>query len=307
MQKTLAIVIPAYKPDYLEKTLTSLANQSSKGYTLYIGDDASPYDLKSIVSRYSDRIHLTYHRFEHNLGATDLVAHWNRCIRLCQDEEWICLFSDDDIMQKNCVAVFQESSVDDCVDVLHFQLEIIDGQDKTIQQCPPFPDNLTAEVFFDRLFRRQLVARMPEFIFRRRFLAEHGFVPFDLAWRSDTATVMSAALSGGIQTLSGPEAKVCWRASDSNISGIMALKQRKNVINIEFFNWVHDFFERNGIKCPMSRFYLLKTIVFALEWYGANGLISDGIMAAKKLNNAKGIRPLVMLFVLYRLIYRLLE
>ena len=118
---------------------------------------------------------------------------------------------------------------------------------------------------------------------------------------------MSAALSGGIQTLSGPEAKVCWRASDSNISGIMALKQRKNVINIEFFNWVHDFFERNGIKCPMSRFYLLKTIVFALEWYGANGLISDGIMAAKKLNNAKGIQPLVMLFVLYRLIYRLLE
>ena len=54
MRNTLAIVIPAYKPDFLLKTLTSIYSQSCKDFNLYIGDDCSPYDLSSIISQFND-------------------------------------------------------------------------------------------------------------------------------------------------------------------------------------------------------------------------------------------------------------
>lgn len=52
--KRLAIIIPAYKENFLFETLQSLANQTNKDFNVYVGDDCSPYDLQSIVSRFED-------------------------------------------------------------------------------------------------------------------------------------------------------------------------------------------------------------------------------------------------------------
>ena len=49
--KKLAIIIPAYKPRFLQETLDSIAKQNSHEFTEYIGDDASPYTLDTIVDR----------------------------------------------------------------------------------------------------------------------------------------------------------------------------------------------------------------------------------------------------------------
>lgn len=43
--KKLAIIIPAYKPRFLRETLDSIAKQNNHDFTVYIGDDASPYQL----------------------------------------------------------------------------------------------------------------------------------------------------------------------------------------------------------------------------------------------------------------------
>ena len=51
--KQLAIIIPAYKETFLRKALESIASQTCKDFTLYIGDDCSPNDLKSIVSDFT--------------------------------------------------------------------------------------------------------------------------------------------------------------------------------------------------------------------------------------------------------------
>ena len=99
-QNNLAIVIPAYKSTFLAAALDSIAAQTSLDFTLYIGDDCSPNHLGAIVDRYRDRINLVYHRFDTNLGGKDLVAQWERCIDMSQGEEWIWLFSDDDVMEK---------------------------------------------------------------------------------------------------------------------------------------------------------------------------------------------------------------
>ena len=56
----LAIVIPAYKSDFLYQTLDSFAQQSNKNFTLYVGDDYSPFDLESIVRRFQDKMEIKW-------------------------------------------------------------------------------------------------------------------------------------------------------------------------------------------------------------------------------------------------------
>ena len=99
----LAIIIPAYKATFLPAALDSIAEQTCKDFTLYIGDDCSPEPIGDIVEKYRDQINLVYQRFDTNLGGKDLVAQWERCIALSQGEPYIWLFSDDDVMEPNCV------------------------------------------------------------------------------------------------------------------------------------------------------------------------------------------------------------
>lgn len=305
---SLAIVIPAYKPDYLEKTLDSLAKQSCRDFSVYIGDDASPYELEEIALRFQTRINLHYTRFTENYGGNNLVSHWNRCLTLCQDEEWICIFSDDDLIESNCIQAFHNCQIDSSINIVHFNIDIIDENDRLIRSCPDFPSSISADQFFDLLFKRQIVARMPEYIFRRSYLEKNGLVSFDLAWRSDTATVIQAAHPCGILSISGDSCRIKWRASSTNISGLDSLKERKNQANIQFFNWVVSFFDSNKIQMSMSRFYLLKTIAFELEWRGTKEFIKDGLNASNKLIISKGLwRLLFILFLFYRIIYRRFE
>jgi len=303
---SLAIVIPAYKAEFLGAALESLVAQTNKDFKVYVGDDASPEGIGDIVAGFSDKLDIEYHRFTENLGGKNLIGQWERCVELCSDEEWVWLFSDDDVMQENCVEEFYKCEKSG-VDIVHFNINIIDKKGQLAQECPAFPDGMKSGEFFEALFRRQIVARMPEFVFRREFLMDKGFVNFDLAWRSDTASVMSAALAGGIKSIDG--ARVLWRASDANISALTSLMKRKNVVNVQFFNWADAFFKENGISLGMSRAYLLKTIVFALEYRGLGGFLSDGTSAALQLTFAKNIwyKLLTFMFVLYRIPYRFFE
>ena len=86
MTHRLAIIIPAYKATFLPAALDSIAMQTCKNFTLYVGDDCSPEPINNIVEKYRDKIELVYQRFETNLGGKDLVAQWERCIAMSQDE-----------------------------------------------------------------------------------------------------------------------------------------------------------------------------------------------------------------------------
>ena len=103
MHNRLAIVIPAYKGKFLTETLDSIARQDCMSFTLYIGDDCSPDDIGSIAEKYRDRINIIYRRFPENLGKTDLLAHWERCIAMTS-EPYIHFFSDDDILPPDAVS-----------------------------------------------------------------------------------------------------------------------------------------------------------------------------------------------------------
>ena len=139
MKNKLAIVIPAYKACFFREVLDSLAKQSRRDFTVYIGDDASPDDLESIVSDYKDQLDIFYFRFEQNWGGRDLVAHWERCIEL-SDEPLIWLFSDDDLMPSDAVERVMKTwkKSGECDAVFRFPLAIVDSYGKLKYINPPF-------------------------------------------------------------------------------------------------------------------------------------------------------------------------
>lgn len=225
-QHSLAIVIPAYKSTFLSATLDSIAAQTCKDFTLYIGDDCSPNGIGEIVSQYKDRIPLVYKRFDENLGGRDLVAQWERCIDMTQDEEWIWLFSDDDVMEPKCVEGFMQLPEEIKQNYLvHFHVKVLDMQSKTKALAGyPFPQVLTAKQYLDgKLFGKEgnyYISFVVEFVFSRKLYEKcGGFQNFDLAWGSDFLTwVKMAGMCKGIYTVDGEKGGICWRKSNENIS-----------------------------------------------------------------------------------------
>lgn len=257
-ENKLAIIIPAYKTEYLKHVFDSVSQQTCKDFNLYVFDDNSPYDILSIYNAYFSKWkNARYFRFEENLGGKDLAAHWYRCVKGSGIEEWVWLFSDDDLMTQNCVEEFykalnnKQNQIDD---VLHFNICQIDDNGDLEYMMPTYPQNISAADYYSLLHTGLLDTRMPEFIFRRSKLKEiGGYVSFDMAWKSDNATVTAMTYPGTIYTF--PEGMVSWRLSKKNITGVNmddVGEEKKRLATIDYFNWNYHFFKDRGISCGLT-------------------------------------------------------
>lgn len=264
----LAIVIPAFKPDFLNEAVRSLADQTCQKFTLYIGNDASPFDLDPIILPYLDKIDLVYKKFDVNLGGHDLVAQWDRCIALTQGEEWIWLFSDDDVMSENCVELFYKSlEKNKNSSLFHFDIQIIDGNGTTTNNCKPFYNEMYAKDIFAEKVKLKITSTVVEYIFKRElYEKENGFVKFDLAWGSDDATWIKFLKKDPVITIAS--AVVFWRYSEQNISSSLTdekIVKRKVFANIEYLRWIKVFFEVNQIADNTSETEKLKWILQTIK------------------------------------------
>jgi len=247
----LAIIIPAYKASFLAASLESITSQTCKDFTLYIGDDCSPYDLESIVKKHQDKINIVYKRFEANLGAKDLVAQWERCIDLNQGEEWLWLFSDDDIMAPNCVEDFYKTQKKHPEDKLfHFNINVINADGKLLHSSEQWPEHCTTKRYLDgKLSAKGFITYVVEFIIHRDiFFGAGRFQNYDLAWGSDFVSwVKFSNLNNGICTIS--DARISWRDSGENISpnhnsNIIYRKMKSVIRSVKFitdFAKIHHY------------------------------------------------------------------
>lgn len=270
-QNKLAIVIPAYKATYLANALDSIAAQTCQKFTLYIGDDCSPYNLERIVDSYRDKINLVYCRFDSNLGGKNLVAQWERCIDQTQGEEWLWLFSDDDIMEKNCVEVFYETLNEyPHVGLVHFNINQLDEITHRIVALPPFPKICAAKTYLDEKLKGNLVSYVVEFVVRRDVFYKCGrFQNFDMAWGSDFISWVKFSEEAG-EIVTCDQAKVYWRKSNENISPnksnpILMRKIRSLIANAK---WILDFTAKKGYgnrwfytKYPLGEIRRNKTLL----------------------------------------------
>jgi hypothetical protein len=255
--ENLAIVIPAYKTVYFKQVLETISNQTCKDFTLYIGIDGSSDDFKTLIEPYTTKISIVYKYFDNNLGKRNLVAHWERCIDMTKDEEWIWLFSDDDIMENTCVEDFYKTLPSSSgFDLFHFNILKINEQNIVTQNCFSFPEIYTSEEFLKGRLKGLVSSVAIEYIFKKKhFMACNRFQNFDLAWGSDDATWIKLSKRNGFKTIKN--SKVYWRLSSFNISSEIKdtdILYRKLNSQIQFANWALE--ETKGGKIQIEQNYL---------------------------------------------------
>lgn len=245
--KELAIVIPAYRSKYLDDVFKSFSDQTCKEFRIYVGDDNSPDDIYSIVEKWKDKINIEYTRFDHNIGASNLVAQWNRCFDLVKDESWIWLFSDDDFVDSNCVSSFYSSLISNPLfDIFHFDTVIVDEHGDRFRKASQYPRIISGSDYLDLTFRWKDRTNGISFIVRREKFYSHGcFQYFDLAWGSDNATWLKLSNPNGIYTI--PGAYTYWRYGGGSISSTWSknIARRKKEAFLDSLEWRIGFCREN--------------------------------------------------------------
>lgn len=243
----LAIVIPAYKSQFLWTVLESIADQSCRNFQLYVGDDASQQNIRGIVREFSNRVPLRYHRFSENLGAVSLTAHWRRCIELSR-EPWVWLFSDDDLMEEGCAEGFYRElrATPGMHELYRFNTCSIDADGGLICENAPHPQNESGSDFLVSRLRGGRTGTAQELIFSRAaWESVGGFPDFPLGWASDDAFVAAVGSQKPIRVIAGPRLK--WRLSGKNISTDNSLTNAVQKLKAcsKFVEWAADFLKKN--------------------------------------------------------------
>jgi len=254
----LAIVVPAYRSQFFRLALNSITAQSDRNFKCYIFDDNAPEEIKSI----SDDFHgFSYTRFDENMGGYDLIQHWHRCLEYVK-EEWVWLFSDDDVMDSNCVEEFYKAlSLYPKAAAFRFARKLIDANGQEIQEIRPIKDETGLEFLKSRFTGSG--SCLQDHILNWKKLKEinGGFVNFPLAWCSDDATW---CLLGEIHKIIAiPSAHVQIRISGINISSMKnteALRKKLHAFML-FYLWCTDKF-----KLPLSyKWMFIKRLVSSYD------------------------------------------
>jgi len=215
----LAIVVPYYKIDYFEITLKSLSTQVDKRFTLYIGNDASPDDPKSIIDKYFQPSEYKYYKYEQNLGSTNLELQWARILENVS-EEWFQILGDDDYISENFVENFylNYSNLRN-QHVVKFNNVLIDDQNKIIKSL--YIDYKTGVYpVMDLLIEKIGGGRnnsLSEHVFRKESYQKVGFKSYPLAWHTDDMFVLEMSRFSTFFFVA--ESVVYIRTFDGSISG----------------------------------------------------------------------------------------
>ena len=216
----LAIIIPYYKLTFFEATLQSLANQADKRFKVYIGDDASPEDCSALLQKFEGQFDFVYHRFESNLGGISLTQQLERCIALSNDEEWLMILGDDDVLGENCVANFYNNEIEirnSTANVIRFACNVINTEGAVFLGPYFHPKLELASNFYCRKVKNQTRSSLSEYIFKRDVYNTYKFVDYPLAWHSDDKAWLDFTENKPIYTIN--ETFVFVRFSEVNISG----------------------------------------------------------------------------------------
>lgn len=243
----LAVVIPAWRGRHLAAALDSLRAQSDRRFRVYIGDDASPDDLGTLVREHGRGLDLVLHRFDQNLGGVDLVAQWHRCIALTQTEPWIWLFADDDEAAPECVAAFYAglpAARRDGIHLLRFNHVVIDDGGAVIEVPEIHPERESAKelalAMLDPCSNRQW--RAPDHLFSRQVYAQwNGFLQAPKGLWSDRGTWMVYAKGGGVLTLSA--AMIRWRSHEGGTSTGHGARNWREFLEglLKHVRWTRDY------------------------------------------------------------------
>lgn len=234
----LAIVIPYYNLTYFDATLQSLANQTDKRFKVYIGNDASKEDPSALLNKFEGEFDFLYRNFEINFGEKSLTRQWDRCIEMVQDEKWLMILGDDDMLEKSVVNsfykhldIFNEKSK-----VVRFASKLITEKTKKTSDIFEHPIWEKAEDSYYRRFKGLTRSSLSEYVYEKEAYLKYGFFPYPLAWHSDDKAWLEFSENNPIYTIN--EAVVLVRKSLINISGRTDNEDLKNQASTKFYKYI---------------------------------------------------------------------
>ncbi|NRR92006.1 glycosyltransferase family 2 protein [Winogradskyella undariae] len=258
----LAIIIPYYKHTFFKDTLQSLANQTDKRFTVYIGNDASPENPEALIKEFKGQLSIVYKSFSNNLGGKSLVQQWERCLALIQNEEWIQILGDDDLVSSNFVASFYNalpSITRYSSEVIRWSTYVVDENgDRTSEQFMHLKLE-TAVSFFERKFSKKTRSSLSEYVFKKTNVLEIGFQAFNLAWHADDMAVFEFSNNKSIYSIN--TAYVSVRVSKLNITGDSQHYVAKNKGTFQFME--HLFNNYSNVFSTGQKQILLKKLEMA--------------------------------------------
>ncbi|NJB81736.1 glycosyltransferase [Wenyingzhuangia aestuarii] len=231
----LAIVIPYFKLTFFEETIQSLVNQKNKIFTVYIGNDASPECPKELLDKYKNELNFKYKKFPANLGGSSLVKQWDRCIDLIEDEEWIMILGDDDILGENVVAEFYKNIKEiekQNINVVRYATNKINEKNDITSILYQHP---VIEKSTDFIFRSSR-SSLSEYIFKKEQISKVKFKEFPLAWYSDILAVLEFSNFKNVYSITN--AIVYVRISDISISGQQNNQEDKNNARFKYYYYL---------------------------------------------------------------------
>ena len=276
----LAIVIPYYKIDFFEETLKSVAAQSDKNFTLYIGNDASPDDPLPLIDKCFKKEEYQYFEYQDNLGSKNLVLQWER-ILVNVKEDWFQILGDDDLISENFVEEFYQSISkinENSSNVIKFSQCWIDEMGKEIRKFTDYSKLMTAFENWEKKYISGHQSSLSEHIFRRVAYEKYGFQHFPLAWGTDDIAVLEMSDHQPVYFVN--EAKVQVRISKENISGkIDNTKEKEIAIHLveeyllqNYYQKLPKNFLRQKIEQQIKYAFQnkpsnLKINLFKMYWY----------------------------------------
>lgn len=183
----LAIVVPYYKLTYFEDVLQSLLKQTDSRYNLYIGNDCSPENPDFLIKKYSNIIS-NYKKFDTNIGGQQLTKQWERCIdELIQNEEWIMLLCDDDILDNNAVCEFYNLIDNKPINenVIKYATRIVNEDNSQILSEHTNNDYENSLEYLTQKILNRKRSTLSEHIFKSETYRKIRFKEFELAFGSD--------------------------------------------------------------------------------------------------------------------------
>ena len=189
-----SISIPTYKDRYLRETIDSVLAQSYTNFEIIIVNDASPYDIDSIVQLYTDsRIH--YFKNAQNCGARNVVDNWNICLGYATGDYLICM-GDDDKLMPHCLENFANLiNKYPHLDLFHARSEIIDDDSNLVCILEERPE---WESVYSLIYNPRN-SHLGDYLFKTSTLRKNGgFFKLPYGWQSDDISAFIAATQHGV-------------------------------------------------------------------------------------------------------------
>lgn len=193
---SFSFVMPAFKSEFLSKTIESILRQSYSLFELIIINDASPDNIKGIANQYQDK-RIRYEENEKNIGGKDLVANWNQCIKYAKND-YLILATDDDTFEPNflseAVRLIEKYPN---INLIRSGVKKINENNQILDIEFPLKEFMTSWEFALCWAKGLTISCVSNYIFKKEaLLSKGGFVSFPHAHFSDDATAFALAGNG---------------------------------------------------------------------------------------------------------------